>query len=214
MLTRLTFVAFALLPNFGLAATGIYGSIKLAEANVANLDPTTLLPAAPVDVYHVSLCNCNPLPVRSLQLGFESNFVNNNGDFGITFKETADLPALGPFVVADSFFVVNEDPSLVLAVANYTVDDGDMLQAAYTLAGPANLIPSMAERVVAVLSVPAGSSALDSSIVRGALTDIDGQFLDSVVFRLDNNTPCSIPEPTTCVLAGLALVGAAGRRRV
>ncbi len=215
MLLRIGLIVFAvsaLVPTPGIAATGVFGSIRLAQTNVANIDPTTLAPAEPVDVYHVSLCNCNPLPVRALQIGFEGDFVNNDTDSGVTFKETADLIDIGPYAVADSFFVVNDDVSLVLAVSSYTIDDGNALRSAYTLAGAPTLIPAMAERVVAVLSVPAGSPALDASIVRQPAADVGGQF-SNFVFLPDNSTPC-IPEPTTAALAGLALVGFAARRRV
>lgn len=213
MLARWCFVVVALFPNLGLAETGVFGSFRLAATNVANIDPTTLAPAAPVDVYHVSLCNCNPLPLKSLQIGFEGDFINNNTASGVTFKETADLPVIGPYTVADSFFVVNDDVSLVLAVPGYTIDDGSVLRAAYTLIGAANLIPSMQERVIAVLSVPAGSPALDASIVRQPAADVGGQF-SNFVFLPDNSTPC-IPEPTSCILAiaGFGVIGSSIRRR-
>lgn len=212
MLTRLCFAVLALLPNLGSAAprSGLYGFITLAASDVATVDPTTFLDAPLVDVYHVSICNCYSQPVAALEVRIRGEIVNNNTDFGLTFKETADLPTYGPFTVADTFFVVHENVSQVISLD--WIDDGAELTATFVLAGEPRLIPSMAERVVAVLSVPAGSPTLDSSIVDVAIGFMERQ-LKIVSFPFaEFRSPC-IPEPATGVLAGLALVSVASRRR-
>jgi hypothetical protein len=201
---------FTLLPTCCLAAEGIFGSVYLAASDVATFDTSTFSPGPAVDVYHVSLCNCLSTAIGSLEARFVGDFVNNESVLGLTFKETPDLPMLGPNIIADTYFVTNEDLSSLLALQ--PVDDGSTLYAAYTFAGAAEVVPVNEERVIAVLTVLAGSPALTSANVDLLRTAVGGVFGPDPVFGAGPFT--CIPEPTTCVLAGLALVGPAARRRV
>lgn len=193
----------------------LYTNIYLAATDVANVDPNTLLSAEPVDVYHVTICNCTSSPVAAIRARFQGDFVNNPTPYGFvqSFRETAELPMFGPYTIADSFFVVGEGNARALLPApGQTIDNGGVLAASYTLWGPPpRLVPARSERVIAVLSVAAGTRPIN----RGVVIELDAAIKSGfqTLFPFTPGTPC-IPEPATCVLSGLASVGFAARRRV
>jgi hypothetical protein len=179
-------------------------SVEAGGKNIANVDPVTFGPAPPVDEYRVALLNSGDVAVSALQLRFEGNFVNNNTASGVSFSARTTFQSItAPFSLADSFFVAPlGEFGTFLPAPGQTIDNGSVLAATYTLSGPPRLIPAFSTRTVAVLAVPAGSPPPGyHTLTYGAAIIGD----ELVVFKA--------PEPTTCVLAGLALVGAAARRR-
>lgn len=193
-------LAILSLPNCADAAQ-LSPMLLKAESNVVTFDPFVFGPGPTVDVYHFVVGNyANDFPATSLSIDLRGSFINMNTS-PISFKSNNSLPTLGgPNTVADTYFVV-PDASKVLAVR--TIDSSTQLASSYTTQGGATLIPARGEAVVAVLSVLAGSAPPrfpylpGYAVVNGALERI-----------------AALPEPTTCVLAGLALVGAVARRRV
>jgi hypothetical protein len=186
-------------------AAPITATLVVAAANVATFDPNLFAPGPAVDVYNLVAANPNPYPVSSIGLSLNGDFINL-GLPSMAFKAGAELPTLGPNKVAETFFVV-PDPSKVLAVG--TIDSNGSLASNYTTQGGATLIPAQGSSVVAVLSLAAGSPFPSMAGWTGNAA-INGVLEPGWIF-LTSLPP--FPEPTSGVLAGLALVGAAARRR-
>lgn len=188
------------------SAARLYTTFVKAESDVATFDPTIFGPGPVIDVYHLQVTNPNAYPATSLSLSLSSprSFINLNSS-ALTFKANANLPALGPFKVAESFFVV-PNPATILAVG--TSDTSDLLASSYTSAGGATFIPAGGTSVVAVLSVAAGSGLPTNYVNWGGTAAVNGVLEDVGIL-----TP-PFPEPTSGVLAGLGLLVAAARRRV
>lgn len=193
----------ALLSSGALAtAAPLRPSLIRDSTDVATFDPRIFAPGPNVDVYHLVVENPNPHPVTSLSLSLTSDgaFINQ-GVPNLSFRNSVRSPLLGPNVVAESYFVIPSNLSTALVLAVNTVDTADLLATNYAIQGGAELIPAGGSSVVAVLSIVTGSAVPDMSGWMGQAV-ING-VLERIAF---------IPEPTTGVLAGLALVGAARRR--
>jgi hypothetical protein len=179
-------------------AAPLFPTLVKASTNVATFDPVTFGPGPNVDVYNLVVTNPNPYPATSIGLSLDGDFINLNSTT-LTFKANAELPTLGPNKVAETFFVV-PDPSKILAVG--TIDTDDALASNFTSVGGLTFVPAQGSSIVAVMSIAAGSPSPDgwrwtgNAAVNGVLVPI-----------------AAFPEPTAGVLAGLALVGAAARRR-
>lgn len=189
-------VALCFVATAALAAP-LAGSVALVQSGVDTFDPGTFLPGTIVDVYEVTVENPNAGDATSLEFAFPGDWVNNQSG-GLTFQDSNALPVLGPYTVADTFFVL---PTGTSDLAVDIVDDNTMLQASYTVEGEVALVPAGGSVVVAVLSVPTGGEVDAASFVGAAA--IGGE-LEEVLF---------IPEPSTALLAGLALVGFLARRK-
>lgn len=190
------------------ANAALMGSFVEGAKNVAVVDPGTFQPSSPVDLYEVRVENGLTSPVAALEFRIEGTFVNNPAASGVAFKEGTSLPAFGPFSLADTFFVLPAGSAASnLPAPGQTVDTSGVLAAAWTLAGAPRLIPAGETYTVAVLAVPAGAAAPDASNIALSRAAVDGAFAEITFGEV-------IPEPTTCILAGLALVGVAARRRV
>lgn len=151
------------------------------------------------DTYIVVADNPNDEAVTSLELSLDVPNALNLAD--ITFKAGSDNPIVFGFEAPDTFFVVPGSVDVADVLAVDTTDDGAVLRSSFTVAGGAELIPGMGSATIATINVPAGSPVeLPLELGRAA---IGGQF----------ETVVSIPEPTTVMLAGLALAGFAARRR-
>jgi hypothetical protein len=183
-------------------AATLTGSVVKAQTNVVTFDPNTFGPGPNVDVYHVVVENPNAILADSIGLSLTGEF-QNFASAPLTFKANTSLPTLGPNTVAETFFVV-PNPATILGVN--TVDSSTALASNFTSQGGGNFIAAGGSSILAVLSVPTGSPALTGAGWTGNAAV--GGVLETISFA-----PV-IPEPTTCVLAGLALAGAAARRRV
>lgn len=173
------------------SAVALDGRYELRTADIPTFDPVEFAPGPNVDVYDVIVSNSNDGDATSLELALIGDFQN----FGTrTFNPDGELQMLGPNTVADSFFVVANE----LAVE--PVDQDGVLSASYTISGGGVLVPAGGEALVAVVTVPTGVSI--EAALSGGRAAIGGAF-EAVQF---------IPEPSTAILAGLALVGFAARR--
>jgi hypothetical protein len=200
MLRRLA-VVVALCCSGVADAAALHPHRVLAASNVATFDPNIFGPGPAVDVYHLIVENPNAFPATSLALNLTGPFVNL-GAPAVSFRNSAELPALGPNKVAESFFVIPTDKTIAQVLAVNTQDSNGVLSTSFTIQGGANLIPAGGSSVVAVLSIPVGSS-LPSRFSWSGEAVVNG-VLQRIEFRG--------PEPTSCVLAGLALMGAAVTR--
>lgn len=153
----------------------------------------------PFDVWEIVATNNNAGAATSVEIDLAGDFLG----FGdTTFKAGSENPVIFGFEAPDSFFVLpaGTDPADVLAVN--TTDSSTQLATSYTVAGGADLIPGGgAETTIATISLPAGT-AFELPMVYGRAA-IGGVFTDIV----------GIPEPTSVLLAGLAMVGFVARRR-
>lgn len=191
-------IAFAATSAFAL---DLPASVDLVQSGVATFN-SDLTPGPAVDVYHVTVSNPNASDATAFNMSLTSAglFVNNNPG-GLTFSQTGtDLPAIATFTFGESFFVL--PAGQILSVGD--VDTASELATDVTLAGTTALIPGSGSAVVAVLSVPAGTQ-LDQSGFSGNAA-VDGAF-SAITFGE------VIPEPSTALLAGLALVGFVARRK-
>lgn len=196
------FFALAAILAVATVATAAPLTTKLikAQTNVATFDPNTFGPGPNIDVYHLEVTNPNSILADSIGLSLTGEF-QNFAAAPLTFKNNTSLPTLGPNTVAETFFVV-PNPATILGVN--TVDSSTALASNFTAQGGGNFVAAGGSSILAVLSVPAGS--LEPSMQGWTGNAAVGGVLEDIQF--------GIPEPTTCVLAGLALVGAATRRRV
>lgn len=197
------FIALAValaVPSFA-AAEAI--TTKLVQLK-ANATTNALVYAGEFDVYSIVASNPNAAAATSLELSLGGTDMLGLADR--TFKVGANNPLVFGFEAPDSFFVLpaGVDPADVLAVN--TVDTATSLATSYTVAGGAELIPAGGVDVpIVTISVPAGTAwelpeVLGRAAVSGAFESVVGATVD-------------IPEPTTVMLAGLALVGFAARRK-
>jgi hypothetical protein len=201
-MTRFFALVAVLAVSAAATAAPLRGSLVKSESNVATFDPNIFAPGPAIDIYHVVIENPNASATTSVGLTLDGSFINL-GAPAVSFRNSAALPTLGPNKVAESFFVIPADKTTAQVLAVNTEDTAGVLSTSFTIQGGANLIPAGGSSILAVLSVAAGSpepSQLNWT-GNGAVNGV----LEAIQF---------IPEPTTCVLAGLALVGAAARRRV
>lgn len=154
------------------------------------------------DVYTLYAHNPTDFPATSLELTLEGSSFLNLADR--TFVAGAELPTVFGFETPDTFFVLPDgvDPADVRAVN--VEDTSTRLSAAYTVAGGAELIPAMGSAPIATITVPSGT---DVSNFR-AVSPIGRAAVAGVLYAV-----WSTPEPTSAVLAGLALAAATQRRR-
>lgn len=187
-------------------------SPSLLASNVNVVDPVTFHPAPPVDVWGLSVTNGETQPVTSVSVRLNGPFVNNNSASGVTFKVGTGLPRIGPFPQADTFFVLPTGGLQNLVVTPGTIDSDGVLAAEFSTSDGSPLIPAGSSQILVAYSVPAGSPfvPLDEIVDCGCFKSGD-EVLPGTIYLEISLLAC--PEPTTCVLAGLALVGAAARRR-
>lgn len=187
-------LGFVLLVSGPALAGGIlWPSVYLAQVNVDTFDPMTFTSGHHVDVYELVVENPFPGDITSLEISAFGSWVNNQVG-GLTFRDSVDLPNLGPYTVAETFFVL-PDGETPLAVD--VVDSDTLLQASYTVAGSVPLVPSGGYAVLAVFSVPTGAPL--------NLFDINGRgVIDGEFYRF------AYPEPSSALLLGLGCLGFAG----
>lgn len=171
----------------------LVGSVVNVGTNVATFDPINLVSGPAVDVYQVVVQSNLTTPISSLAIHLDGPFINGM-DPPISFSDLMTLPTLGPNTVAESFITIPSGKLASDVLAVDTIDAGNVLSSSFTLVGGATLVEPQGSAVIAILSLPTGAT------------------LDTTNWRV-NNIPF-IPEPTTGVLVGHALIGAAGRRRV
>ena len=196
LLSALALSASAATPARAVLAT----ALMQVETNVPTFDPVAFGPGPNIDVYHFVLKNFFDSPVTSVQANLPGEWVNRNVP-ELTFKNGVGLPALGPNLVAETFFVVPDGrtPAQILPVN--VVDNSTALAAFYTLQGGGVFVPARGNAVVAVLSTPTGVSPDPSFFSIAAV--VDGQL----------ERPLPWPEPSTGLLAACGAALAATRRR-
>lgn len=183
-------------------------AVRLAEANVETFDPDAFADGPVIDAYHVELTNPNRAAVSSLQLELVGDWLNYSSG-GVSLRAEAALPVLGPFRVAETYFVYPGDaPAAPLAVE--VVDTDELLSASYTFSGDQALIEAGETTVVAVLSVPAGADAVSGLLPVFGRAVVDGVF-ECVGYPGDCFPLVQHPEPSTLVLASLALAAVCRR---
>ncbi len=199
------FLALALVAALTVAPASaeIIGSFVLASSNVDD-------GVAPVaDVYGFQLSNGGDLDVNAIgltlnaaDLGLSTFFVDSTSfanPSDLTFEGA--LPTFRGAPITDSFVVLPGD--LGPLEVNSIFENG-RIDTNYTTAGGI-LVPAMSEVIVAHLSVPAGEVPMMPS---------EPGATGSVVFTDTTTAPIlGIPEPSTALLAGLALVGFVARRK-
>ena len=156
------------------------------------------------DVWGVYANNPNAGAATSLELTFAGDFFDLGGTTFLNNQSDPGNPQVFGNEAPDALFVLPDavDPADVLAVE--TTDSTSLLTSSYTVAGGADLIPGSSENVpVAVISVVSGTAFDIQDIFQEGRAAIGGEFA----------TVVAVPEPTTALLAGLALVGFVARRK-
>lgn len=152
------------------------------------------------DVYNIVAVSELGDAATSLELRLEGNFITAGGR---AIKSGAALPVVFGQIAPDSFFVIPEgvNESNILAAPGTTEDTEGVIASSFTVSGDVQLIPGDGTpTVIATISVPAGAGfelpeVLGRAAVAGGFVPVFG-----------------VPEPSTAILAGLALVGFAARR--
>ena len=197
MRTLLALLVLSITPQVVLAAP-IIGTLDLVETNVETFDPSTFTAGPTIDVYHVVLNNPNASGVTGFELSFPGLFENRSAGSPLQYKRGADLPTLGPNIVAESFFVVPDVWPLDIIFVTEFLPPFDGLRG--SMVGSSDLPAGW--HTIAVLSVLAGSSAPDITNFVGQAWVNGG--LQDIVF---------VPEPSTVLLTLLGVAGFAVRRR-
>jgi hypothetical protein len=190
-----------LLSMTGPATAGnLLAIVNQDSTNVPTFDPSTFMPGLNVDVYEVVVFNPNDDDATALEIALFGDFVNQ-GVPSIAFRrhDSDRLPWLGLNLVADTFFILPSGADFPLAVD--IVDTNAQLSASWTVAGDVALAPAAGSAIVANISVPTGVP-IDMSNWSGRAV-VDGRF-EEIRF---------IPEPTSALIAGLALVSFVMRRK-
>lgn len=201
---RLLALAALCLSVTGAAAENVLGRFELLAAGFAN----GIQPVA--DIYGLVVENTFDQDVTAIQLDLTpadlgvSTFVVDSGGFlnpnDLTFGPGLLPVVRGPTIV-DSFVVL---PGTLAPLSARAVFEPTEIAVAYTTRGAQTLVASGSRETILHLSVPAGESPLSlGRIGRVAYSDLvtDGDIV-------------SVPEPATALLACLALVGSAIRRKV
>ena len=195
-------IALAFVASAAVAAP-LAGSVALTQSNAPLFDFNTFS-FVNGDVYTVSVTNPaenNDVSAIGLDLPNAAGTYLNNGN---TAVNPGPLAVAGPNSVADTVFI-SPVPTADLLGAGL-VDTASQFTVNYAIAGGGVFVPSGATVAVASLVVPAGSAAPDFSAFAGNVefTLGTGQAGEPIQF---------IPEPSTALLAGLALVGFVARRK-
>ena len=192
--------AFLIVLGIGADSRGVTlcPRIDLVQENVATFDPGQFVPGPNIDIYHLTIENFGASNVTSLELVLPGNWLNLSVP-PFSFKDSPDIPMLGPNTVAETFFVL---PPGTTPLAVDVVDTSSQLSAAYTVAGSTPLVPAMGSSVVAVLSVLTGEEVDLSGFLGQAAVEGQGD-LEPIV---------CIPEPSGATLLIVATVGLARRR--
>ena len=177
-------------------AAPLSGSLTTLALGVAATDPTTFAPVA-ADFYAVTVDNPNAADATSITLSLP----HTAAAIGLQTRDGAAVPPTGgPFTFADSFFVSPTGTATdLLGVAQ--TDSAVLLEGSYTIAGGGVFVLAGGSADLAVLAVPAGTP-VDPLALSGEAAV--GGVLEPINF---------IPEPSTALLAGLALVGFVARRK-
>lgn len=202
-------IALAFVASFA-SAEALRGVVEF-QGTQTLADPTTFADVE-VDVYNVVVTNPNAFNVYTFSLDLPSEGAPY---FASTQSVGTGFPQLGPFTVADSFFLRNAAAPGGAVNPIGIADSASGLSGTVTVlaADPTNgnapvddaariAVGAGGTSALAVLAVPAGSSAITGASFSGTAV-IDGS-LEQIVF---------IPEPSTALLAGLALVGFVARRK-
>lgn len=184
----------------------LVAALFVASATAANAAQLLISTADTVNLpgfttYTLSILTEGSETLRGLDATFTGsmNQVNPAGNATVFTDANGFFPFVGADVSQDSQFLVAS--SSVLAIG---AEEGPgILKAALQQLGD-NGLPNPAPLVQI-----ATNATVDVPVEFSLAFDLGG----AEPVRFAGNLP-NIPEPTTCVLAGLALVGAAARRRV
>jgi hypothetical protein len=196
--------ALVLLVATSTANATLFGSFKLVAANQS---PNVLIydPNSFYDTWIFQVRTTDGLNYDSLSLDFHAAAGTFFTLGPTTFKSGASNPTVFGFEVPECFFVL---PPGAAPLAGTQIDTASELQSDFTTAGGLPLIPASGERVpVAFFSVKSGTGfGVRSSYPFPALA-VHAGGAPQDIFAEDS------PEPSSIVLAGLAILGCAGFRR-
>ena len=203
-------IAFALSATVALAQPSlplVSGSVALTQSNVSLFDFNTFA-FVNADVYTVTVENPNTSAIIAIGLDLPNaagTYLNN----GNTATNPGPLVVAGMNSVADTVFISPVPTADLLGTG--IVDTASQFTVNYAIAGGGVFVPANGgTAAVASLVVPTGAT-LDFTAFSGtAWFELDENsmptFPGQAIFDL-------IPEPSTALLAGLALVGFVARRK-
>lgn len=194
--------ALALAPAAAQAEDLLAQFVPSANVGVDTFDPITFGPGPVTDFWNLVVSNPNTGNATSIELDLAIPGLLDLGQ--VEFKDSPEPAMLGPNLVADSFFTIPTGSTVLVGEARFA--DG-VLGASYTVSGDTSFVDADGgEAILAVAAVPTGTFAPFDVFPAGTVigrASIDGVFQNITI----------IPEPATVVLAGLALVGFASRRK-